>query len=160
MINFDDLIICDRCGGDAAYKQEINENISIIQCLGCGFQTNSLMKREETFFKEQLQTLPELYKDLMTEDKEGKIWLPTIINLPTQGMIFANGSNKETWKWAAVKALPVKEEEKENYPIPGKKGKYYEYRMDMSTMQEFEEKDFMEALSFLGLFENTLENSE
>ena len=30
---------------------------------------------------------------------------------------------------------------------------YYEYRMDMSTAKYFGEKDFMEALEYIGIFE-------
>ena len=147
----DKLIICPRCNSDACYKQEVNEKLSTYFCYGCGFQNNSLMKENEEFMEEQMETLPELYKDLMFEDKNGKYWLPSTINLPKQGMVFANGSTSKNWKWAAVKAIEVKEEEKEKYPIPGKKEKYYEHRMDMETMKLFEERDFMDALSYIGV---------
>ena len=66
-------------------------------------------------------------------------------------MVFADGTDKRNWKWAAVKAVKVKEEEKLKYPIPKKKGQYYEYRMDMTTMKQFEERDFMDALSYIGV---------
>jgi len=52
--------------------------------------------------------------------------MPSTVNIPTQGMIFANGSSLSDWGWAAVKAVPVLEEEKEKYPILGKEGQYYE----------------------------------
>ena len=73
------------------------------------------------------------------------------VNLPQQGMIFANGPSKEDWGWASVKAVPVLEEEKTKYPILGKKDEYYEWRMDMTTLQMFPERDFMEALSYIGV---------
>lgn len=120
--------------------------------MGCGFVTNSLMKQGESFFEEQMELLPNLYKELMGEDEEGLIWMPSTINIPSQGMVFANGSSADVWKWAAVQSVPVKEEEKEKYPIPGKKGEYYEQRMDMETMKEFDEKDFIEALDYIGIF--------
>jgi hypothetical protein len=66
-------------------------------------------------------------------------------------MIFANGPSIQNWNWAAVKAVQVTEEEKEKYPIPGKKGEFYTWRMDMTTLKTFVERDFMEALSYLGL---------
>ncbi len=138
----DNLITCARCGGNACYVQEVNQNIKNYMCYGCGFQTNSLMKRKESYFEEQMEILPNLYKELMGEDEEGKIWMPSMINLPKQGMVFANGKNASEWKWAAVKAIPVKEEEKSKYPIPGKKGEFYEYRMDMETLKEYEEKEY------------------
>ena len=117
--------------------------------MGCGFVTSTLMKEGEAFYEEQKEILPELYKDLFFTDDEGKIWMPSSVNVPDQGMIFANGTTSDLWKWSAVKAVLVTEEEKEKYPIKSKPGEYYKYRMDMDTIQHFEEKDYMEALSYL-----------
>jgi hypothetical protein len=72
-----------------------------------------------------------------------------MINVPTKGMVFANGPSAFNWTWGAVKAVPVTEEEKTKYPIPGKKGEYYEWRMDMTTLKEYHERDFMDALSYI-----------
>ena len=94
----------------------------------------------------------------MGEAEDGKIWMPTTINIPSQGMIFANGNSIENWKWAAVKAVPVTEEEKTKYPIPGKKDEYYTWRMDMGTMKQFNEKDFIEALDYIGVFKADLKD--
>jgi|TARA_R110000803_G_scaffold48610_4_gene101069 hypothetical protein len=145
----DNLIICDRCGSDACYVNEVNEEIKNYQCYGCGFVSNSLMKKDSPFLEEQMELLPNLYKELMGEDDDGKIWMPTTINIPDKGMIFANGPNAFNWKWGAVKSTPVADDEKEKYPIPGSKGEFYKKRMDMETLKEFEERDFMEALSYI-----------
>ncbi len=150
----DKLTICKRCGSDACYVTEVNDKINNYFCYGCGFQSNSLMKEGEEIMKEQIELLPELYKDLQYEDEDGQIWFPSTVNLPTQGMVFANGSTISNWKWAAVKSVEVKEDEKEKYPIPGKEGEFYEHRMDMSTMKQFEERDYMEALSYIGVLPN------
>jgi len=147
----DNLINCSRCGSDACYVEEVNQDIKTYFCYGCGFQTNSLLKEGEAFYEEQIKILPELYKDLLSKDDNGIVWMPTTINLPQQGMIFANGPSKTEWGWAAVKAVPVLEEEKEKYPMPNKEGEYYEWRMDMTTLQMFPERDFMEALSYIGV---------
>ena len=148
----DDLKICDRCSSDACYVQEVNNEITNYQCYGCGFVTNTLLKEGTQFFDEQMELLPNLYKELMGEDDDGKIWMPSTVNMPQMGMIFANGKNAENWNWAGVLAVPVKEEEKEKYPIPNKEGEFYEWRMDMSTMKEFKENDYIEALDYIGIF--------
>ena len=147
----DNLVICNHCGSDACYVDEVNQDIKTYFCYGCGFQTNSLMKEGETFYEEQISILPELYKDLLYKDENENVWMPTTVNVPTQGMIFANGPSKEDWEWAAVKAVKVTEEEKTKYPIPGKQGEYYEWRMDMTTLQMFPEREFMDALSYIGV---------
>ena len=148
----DNLVKCDRCGSDACYVQEVNNEIKNYQCYGCGFITNSLLKKDSRFFEEQMELLPNLYKELMGEAEDGKIWMPSTVNQPEKGMIFANGKSSDNWKWAAVLAVPVTEEEKEKYPIPNKEGEYYKWRMDMSTMKEFDEKDYIEALDYIGIF--------
>lgn len=147
----DNLITCTHCGSDACYVVENSSEIKSYSCFGCGFTTNSLMKEGEEFYKQQIELLPELYKDMVFEDENGLKWIPTTINVPTQGMVFYNGTSKENAKWAAVKAVKVSEEEKEKYPIPKKPGEYYEYRMDMTTIKDFEMKEFMDALSYVGI---------
>lgn len=151
----DNLTICARCGSDACYVQEVNHEIKNYQCMGCGFVTNSLMKKDSQFLEEQMELLPNLYKELLGEDDNGLIWMPATINLPSQGMVFANGTSAENWNWAAVKSVSVPEDEKEKYPIPGKPGEFYEQRMDMETLKEFGEKDFIEALDYIGIFDKS-----
>jgi len=147
----DNLINCTRCGSDACYVDEVNQDIKTYFCYGCGFQTNSLMKKGEEFYEQQIALLPELYKDLLYTDENGLVWMPSTVNVPSQGMIFANGADAFNWKWAAVKAVKVSKEEKTKYPIPGKEGQYYDWRMDMSTLQEFPEREYIDALSYIGV---------
>ncbi len=109
----DDLKICDRCGSDACYVQEVNNEITNYQCYGCGFITNTLLKKDTQFFDEQMELLPNLYKELMGEDDDGKIWMPSTVNMPEKGMIFANGKNAVNGNWAGGLAVPVKVDEKE-----------------------------------------------
>ena len=146
----DNLTLCSRCTSDACYTQEVNEDITIYHCYGCGFTTNSIMKQGETFFEEQIKSLPHLYKELMGEDEDGKVWMPSTVNIPEKGMVFANGTNSKNWKWGAAKAIKVKKKEQKKYPIPGKKGKFYKWRMDMANIKSFQEKDYMDALSYIG----------
>ena len=148
----DKIITCPKSGGDLCYVIEVTPEIKNYSSLSCGFWTNSLMTEGSDFYNEQMEVLPELYKDLAWKDPETElVWLPQTINEPRQGMVFANGTSADNWKWAAVKAVPVTEEEKEKYPIPKQPGKFYEFRMDMETLSYFEERDFIEALSYIGL---------
>lgn len=148
----DKIITCPKSGGDLCYEIEVTPEITNWMSLSCGFWTNSLMVEGSEFYEAQIEVLPELYKALAWIDSETKLtWLPQTINEPKQGMVFANGNDVLNWKWAAVKAVPVTEEEKYKFPIPKQPGKFYEYRMDMETLQHFGERDFIEALDYIGL---------
>ena len=99
-----------------------------------------------------MQVLPELHKELMGEDEDsGLIWMPNTVNIPDKGMVFADGTTAINWRWAAVKAVPMPEDEAEKFKA---KGKDYKWKMDMDTMKHFPERDYIEALDYIGVFED------
>ena len=145
MAQHDEIIQCPKSGGDLCYKIEVSKDITQYMSLSCGFMTNTLMKAGTDFYNEQMVLLPELYKDLAWEDDDTKlIWLPNNINVPELGMVYASGANIEEWKWAAVKAKELDEE------VTNKDGSISSYKPDMSTVKYFEERDYIDALSYIG----------
>jgi hypothetical protein len=42
------------------------------------------MTKDSEFLEEQLEVLPELYKDLVYEDENGHHWMPSTINNPNK----------------------------------------------------------------------------
>jgi len=148
----EEIINCPKSGGDLCYKVQVAPEIYNYMSISCGFWTNSFMTEGHEFYIQQMETLPELYKDLAWKDPEtGLIWLPNTINEQTKGMVFANGTNASNWRWAAVRAIEIPEEDRENHPIPGKPGEFMKYKMDMKNMKTFEERDYMDALSYIGI---------
>jgi hypothetical protein len=151
----EEIINCPKSGGDLCYKVQVAPEIYNYMSLSCGFWTNSFMTEDHEFYMQQMETLPELYKDLAWKDPEtGLIWLPNTINNSDQGMVFANGSNASNWKWAAVKAIEIPKKEQKNHPIPGKPGEFMKFKMDMKNMHLFGERDYIEALSYIGVLPN------
>lgn len=123
------LIDCSRCGSNACSEMS-NDKVTIWICMGCGFTSNNTINDSNV---EQMETtLPELYKALRYKDKGGKYWYPNSVMLDDKAMVFAEGISVENWKWSAVQS---------------KDGK-----ADMTTKQEFAERDFMEALDYIGYF--------
>ncbi len=155
-MELDKMQICQKCGSDASYLTQINETIENKMCYGCGFWSNSLMKKGEDFYNEQMEILPELYKELAWEDEKTKeIFIPSTINIPELGMIFANGSSKNDWKWAAVKAMDIPQEDRYKYPNPHIKGEFYSRKMDMSTLKEFPAiEGYVDAMEYIDVFKN------
>ena len=147
--SYDDLVKCDRCGCDACYVTEVNASLSNSYCFGCGFNTNSICKVGSDFFNEQMSMLPDLYKDLAGEDKEGKVWLPCFVQ-NEKGMLYADGTTADEWMWAAVKMVPTTEEDGEILAQS-------KHKPDNSTKKHFAEKNFMDALSYLGLLPDDTE---
>lgn len=141
----DKLVDCKRCGGNACYEQNIDENITTWMCMGCGFTTSTLMSKDGEVVKNAVETSPELYKDIMFEDSDKRVWLPATITLPAKGMVFVDGVNKKDWKWAAVNAVPLQEGDK-------KVSETQTHKMDMKNVKHFNQKDFMDALETIGFF--------
>ena len=141
------MIECPRCGGNACFVQKVNEEVNTQLCFGCGFTTSTLMEANSKIVLDALASSPELYKDLMFVDKDSRVWFPATITLPNSGMVFADGTSKENWKWAAVKSIEISEKEKKNFP------KDQTHKMDMKSPKHFEQKDFMDGLSQIGFFD-------
>jgi len=123
------IIDCSRCGSNAC-SEISNDKVIIWICMGCGFTSNNTITNDNV---EQMEsTLPELYKALKYKDQDGKYWYPNSVMLDDKSMVFAEGTSIEDWKWSAVQS---------------KDGK-----ADLTTKQEFVERDFMEALDYIGYF--------
>lgn len=145
----DNLVDCKRCGGNACYEQKVNDEITTWLCMGCGFTSSTVMTEGSQPVTNIIETSPELYKDLITKDKDGLIWSPATITLPGKGMVFIDGSSIKEWKWSAVKAIPLTEEEKKSGRYPEDQ----EVKMDMKNAQTFGQKEFMDALEIIGFYE-------
>jgi len=145
----DQLVECKRCGGNACYEQHIDETTVTWLCMGCGFTTSTLMDKEGPTTANTLETSPELYKDLMFVDDTNKAWFPATITLPEKGMVFLDGSTTANWQWAAVKAIPLTEEEKQSGRFPANQT----FKMNVKESQKFGQKEFMDALEVIGFYE-------
>ena len=145
----DQLTQCKRCQGDACYEQHIDEKTTTWLCLGCGFTTSTVMEKGSQAHTNLLETSPELYKDLLFEDKDKRIWAPATITLPNKGMVFLDGSSDKAWQWGAVKSVLLTEEEVESKKFP----EGQESKMDMKNIKYFGQKEFMDAMETIGFFE-------
>ena len=154
MSQTDKLTTCPRCGSDACYEIKEAHNLINRMCYGCGFMTHNYMKEDSKFLNEQLEVLPELYKNLDFVDDKGYRWIPSTINLPEKGMVYVNGSNIDNWNWTAVPVIEIPEDEKERFPIKDKPGEFHTHKMDNSSSKNFNQFDFIEALDYIGIFQN------
>lgn len=145
-MNKDTLDICPKCGCDGCYVQPINETKFSYFCWGCGFQTNDLMIEGEFDMEQYEEVLPELYKDIKHVDDHKRIWYPITINLEAKGTVFAYGTAADNWQWAAIKAIPLTEEEAKE---PKYKGATY--KSDAKSLKQFG-NDFIEACDYINFF--------
>ena len=136
------LINCPRCESNAC-SEMANEQITIWQCMGCGFTTNSYLTEE--YANKYKEVLPELYKDLEFIDDKGLRWYPTAVTMEDKSMVFAEGTSLSDWKWSSIKSKEVPEADRE-------KLKGETHVADYSTKQEYAERDFMDALEYVGYF--------
>lgn len=123
---------CPRCGGDACSNNEVQGNHFYI-CFGCGFSTTNHSTGDN--IKSLRETLPQLYIDLEYKDDNGLYWYPYVMN-NSGGMVFAEGESIDNWVWNAV---PM--DESINKP-------------NLSKSKKFDQKDFMEALDYVGYFKS------
>lgn len=126
------LITCPKCTSPAC-SEVVTEQITYYACFSCGFLSSTVLVKGGMLehYKEQL---PELYKALEWVDPNGLYWYPQSVIMDNKAMVFAEGKSTQDWKWSAV---PSQND-----------------RPDMSLKKEFEQNSFIEALTFIGYFDN------
>jgi hypothetical protein len=112
--------------------------------MGCGFTTNELMLEGSQLVNESEEVMPELYKDIKFTDDKKQVWFPTVINVHDKGTVFVNGTDKDNWGWAGIKAVETTDEEKEKF-------KGAKFKSDPKTLKTFDKKSFDEACAYIGL---------
>jgi hypothetical protein len=140
----EEIVDCPKSGGNLCYKIQVTPEIQNFQSLSCGFWTNSLMKIGNEFYEEQMSILPELHKAISWIDQSTElVWIPNTVNEPTLGMVFAEGNSADQWSWASVRTRELTAEEQKETGLT--------HKPDMTTKKNFEERDYIEALSYIGV---------
>ena len=148
-------IICPHCGSHNCFHEELEDGMTSYLCMGCGYTSNVLFKTGTDDLLGFEQPMPELYKDIKFVDSErGITWYPTVLNIPSLGIVFVDGKSKEDWKWKAAPAVDVAESEKTKYPIPGQPDEFYTKRLNMDLAKDFEQTEFTEACKYVGLIKS------
>jgi len=102
------------------------EEAQVMQCINCGYTTSTKF----TGTKETNQHFQKLGEDMKSwaVEKQGKIWIPSIITLPI-GMLYPVNIKKEM-KWAFAPMVEIAEEDRKKYPNPSVPGKFYDKKID------------------------------
>ena len=100
----------------------------------------------EEYASKYKEVLPELYKALEFKDNKGLRWYPTAVTMDDKSMVFAEGTSVEDWKWSSIKSKEVPEADREKF-----KGETH--TADYSTKKEYNEREFMDALEYVGYFD-------
>lgn len=148
-------IICPHCGEHECFEetQEMIDStlVKSYMCMSCGYSSSTMHINNSELINQYENTTAELIKSLKWVDKNTNlVWYPTVLNFPSYGIIFPDGTGVSDWKWHAAPAVDVKESEKERYPIPGQKDQFYTKRIDMSLGRLFLRDDFYNACKYLG----------
>jgi len=147
------LIECPCCGSNACSKTISGDN-EVYLCWTCGMTTTNELIDGSDFEKENYDQTAELIKDLK-QVHNNLAWYPKVINLQENGMVFPEWNKRvKDWYWAAVKAVPITEEEKEKYPDPNNPGEFYKFKMDIKNIKRYDKMCFMDAAEQIGMFES------
>ena len=148
-------ITCPITGGTNCFEQvqtaPDGQLIKSYLSIDSGYTTTTLnVEGSEAVVEYELAT-PELIKDLRWVDPQTNlVWYPLVLNFPTFGIIFPDGSSKDDWQWMAAPAVDIPTKDKNKYPIPGQEGQFYTRKIDMEAGKKFAPNQFEQAAKFVG----------
>jgi len=132
---------CFLCGERALHVAG-TEEAQVMQCINCGYTTSTKFTgKKET--NEEFQKLGEDMKNWSIE-KQGKIWIPSIITLPI-GMLYPTNDEDGKMKWNFAPMVEITEEERREFPNPN--GGYYEKRIDTDNPIMYDK--FIEGMTYI-----------
>ena len=117
------------------------EEAQVMQCINCGYTTTTRFTGTKKT-NENFQKLGEDMKKWAVE-KNGKIWIPSIITLPV-GMLYPVNIKKDM-KWAFAPMVEIPEEERKNFP--NEQGGFYERKIDTDNPKIYDR--FLVGMSYI-----------
>jgi len=115
------------------------EEAQVMQCINCGYVTST----KYTGDKETNKEFQKLGKDMKNwaVEKNGKIWIPSVIALPV-GMLYPIDI-KGKMKWTFAPMVEIPEEERKDFP--NEQGGFYDKKVD--TVNAVIYNNFIQGMS-------------
>ena len=114
---------CFLCGERSLHVAG-KEKAQVMQCINCGYTTSTKFRGIKAD-NEEFEKLGEDMKN-WAKEKNGYIWIPSIITLPI-GMLYPVNIKKEM-KWGFAPMVEIPEKERKNFP--NKQGGFYDKKID------------------------------
>jgi len=138
---------CAVCGDNTALEEQ-DGGVTSWMCVNCGYTSNTLYKKNSPTIRKVFSTSPKLINQLKVYDKKRFLyWIPTVINMPTRGIIFPEGT-KTQLIWTYVPIIDIPESEQKNYPIGNQVGKFHTKKLEPTQAKKFTR--FYDALKEMG----------
>lgn len=142
------VIVCPVCGDEHSCFEDVQETFKSYMCFNCGFMSHSGYTKDKI---SEIDHTSQLIRELAFLDDERDIyWYPSVVNMGKLGIIYPDGI-PSNWVWKMARVVKVDEEEKMNYPVPGKDDEYYEERLDVDNAVEFGRYEFLKACQTMGI---------
>ena len=118
-----------------------DDDMKLMQCINCGYtSTDKYLGNKNT--NEEYRKLTDEMKDWAIEN-DGRIWIPTMMTLPT-GMLYPVNDKDKVMKWGYAEMVDIPKEEQNHYPVPNQENKFYERRYDVENSKIYDE--FFQAM--------------
>jgi len=123
------------------------EEAQIMQCINCGYVTST----KYTGTKEANEEYQKLSEDMKnwTKEKQGKIWIPSVITLPI-GMLYPINidnmvNHKKEMKWAFAPMVEIPEDKRKDFP--NEQGGFYDKKIDTDNPRIYDK--FINGISYV-----------
>lgn len=152
-------IKCPHCGGPDCFEDtqriDLETEVSSWMCVNCGYTSTTQNLVDSELIKQYEEITPELMADLRWIDPQTNlVWYPIVLNFPSTGIIFPDGTSVNDWGWTAAPAVDIPVAEQKKYPIPNQPGQYYTRRIDMESGRFFIPSAFYDACKFIGFIQD------
>jgi hypothetical protein len=124
-------------GNTCVLVEAMESGMNSYICMESGYVSNEYFKVDSEIVERHEQNLSQLMRDVKhIDESRGLVWYPAYMQFENM-VLYCSGTSKTDLEWDVAFIVPVDETEKENYPVPGKPGEYFQYRIDVDNAERF-----------------------
>jgi len=147
-IDYDEIspITGNKC---VIVEADENTNVESRICMESGYSTADTLKTDSKTIETYEQSLTQFMRDKKFVDEDsGLVWYPSFMQLPG-GMLYCDEIDNSELQWKVAGVVEISDEDRKQYPVPGKSDEYYTSRLDVDNAKTYDKYDFETALDDL-----------
>lgn len=127
--------------------EALDNGMNSYMCMESGFVTNDMLRIDSDMIEQYEQNISQLMRDVRHVDKtRNLIWYPAYMQIGNF-VLYSTGTSIKDLGWEVSAIVPLTEDERANYLIPGTSDQYYTSRIDVDNAEFF--IDFQSAMNAL-----------
>lgn len=119
--------------------------VTSYMCMESGFCTTDKLVDGSDEVEKYENIISQLMRDVKVVDSETNlVWYPAFLHTPIV-LLYCSGTGAHDMIWEVANVVPIPEDRRKDFPIPGQPDQYYENMLDTTNAELYDKALFEQA---------------